>query len=236
MGSRAFMTALHWTVPATLSQPPPGCASTLIGWRGRVHGLVALAAAPVPDAAAVIAAMHRRRLATLLLSGDGPLAVGPLAASLGIGEWLAELAPEDKVRVLREWRARHGPTAMVGDGLNDAPVLAAASVGIAVADATDLAKESADVVLPRAGLGSLPWLLAHADHARRSIRANLAWAFSYNAVALTLAASGLLQPVIAAALMAGSSLVVVARSWRASRGAHTPPAVRAAALARAAAA
>jgi Cu2+-exporting ATPase len=222
MGSRHFMTALRWTVPDALSQVPPGCTSTLIGWEGSVHGLVALAAAPVPEAGDVIAALHWRRLSTLLLSGDAPAPVAQSAAALRIGEWRAELEPEDKVRLLREWAARRGPVAMVGDGLNDGPVLAAASVGIAVAGATDLARESADVVLPRAGLGALPWLLEQADQARRSIRANLAWAFTYNAVALTLAASGLLLPVIAAALMAGSSLFVVARSWRAGRSANGP--------------
>jgi len=231
MGSRHFMTDLRWTVPDALSQVPPGCTSTLIGWEGGVHGLVALAAAPVPEAGDVIAALHRRRLSTLLLSGDAPAPVAQAAAALRIGEWRAELEPEDKVRLLREWAARRGPVAMVGDGLNDGPVLAAASVGIAVAGATDLARESADVVLPRAGLGALPWLLEQADQARRSIRANLAWAFTYNAVALTLAASGLLLPVIAAALMAGSSLFVVARSWRAGRSANGPQTLPAAPLA-----
>ena len=234
MGSRQLMTALHWTVPDAWSRTPPACTSALIGWDAAVHGLVELAATPVPEAHDVIAALHRRHLSTLLLSGDASAAVAQVASALGIGEWRSEVEPEAKVHLLRAWAARRGPVAMVGDGLNDGPVLAAASVGIAVAGAADLAKESADVVLPRAGLGALPWLLDKADQARRSIRANLAWAFAYNAVALTLAASGLLLPVFAAALMAGSSLLVAARSWRAGRRTAEPQVLHAAPLAPAA--
>ena len=216
LGSAAFMHRLGWDIPRALVESvTPGGTLAFVAWGGRVHGLVILTAPPTPQAAPMLAALRRRGLQTLLLSGDGATSVQALATTLGFSSWHAALLPEDKVAVLREWSARRGALAMVGDGLNDAAVLAAASVGIAVGHATDLARESADVVLPRSDLSSLPWLLRQADAVRRSVRANLVWAFAYNAVALALAAAGLLQPVGAAALMAGSSLLVALRSWRA---------------------
>lgn len=222
MGSEDFMTGLGWTVaPALKGTDDDGCTSTFVGWGGAARARLSFVATPVAEAAGVIAALHGRGLATLLLSGDGPGAVERVASRLGIANWHARLLPQDKVALLRDWSTRHGTIAMVGDGLNDGPVLAAAAVGIAVGGATDLARESADVVLPRNGLASLPWLLGEVDRVRRTVRANLLWAFGYNAVALALAASGLLQPVLAAALMAGSSLLVVARSWLAHRRAET---------------
>ncbi len=218
MGSARLMSALAWPVPRALAAPlPAGTTQVYVGWEGRPRARFVLADEPRPEAQTVVTTLRGQGLETLLLSGDGTRAVAPLAGALGIRTWHAGLSPEAKVKQILHWAESHGPVAMVGDGLNDGPVLASAAVGIAVGDATDLAKESADVIMPTGGLAALPWLVQLARDVRRCVRINLAWAFGYNAVALALAASGYLQPVVAAALMAGSSLLVVARTLRTAR-------------------
>jgi Cu2+-exporting ATPase len=164
------------------------------------------------EAPAVVAALRRRGVDAALLSGDRPAAVARVAQAAGIATWQAGLSPLDKATVLQAWNRTGGPAAMAGDGLNDGPVLAAASVGIAVGGASDLARETADLCLPKDGFATLPWLIDHARRVRRTILVNVIWALGYNAVALTLAAGGLLQPIFAATLMAGSSLLVVGNS------------------------
>jgi len=220
MGSEAWMGHLGLTVPSVLCNTEHAGTRVLVAWAGRVRGCITFDETLMVDAGAALVALRDRGLPTLLLSGDTRSAVARTAAALGIHQWRAELLPEDKTRELQRFARAHGNVAMVGDGSNDGPALAAAAVGIAVGAATDLAKESADVVLPPGGLGNLAWLIDLAQHAQRSVRANLAWAFGYNLIALALAASGFLQPVIAAALMAGSSVLVVTRSWRAAE--HPP--------------
>ena len=154
----------------------------------------------------------------MLLTGDRAEAAAGIAAEVGVDDCEAGLSPEGKRTSLQRWRVQGGGVAMVGDGLNDGPVLAAADVGIAVGSATDLARETAAIVLPpEGGLRLLPWAIGLSRAVRRTIQTNLEWAFGYNLVGLALAASGHLRPVLAALLMAGSSLLVVLNSLRLER-------------------
>jgi Cu2+-exporting ATPase len=190
-----------------------------VGWGERVHAVLSFDDTPLPEARATVEALRRRGLRVLLLTGDLPGAAQRIAGAVGIAaeDVEAGLAPEAKRARLRAHRTDCGVVAMVGDGLNDAPVLAAADVGIAVGSATDLARASAMIVLPAGGLWMLPWAVDVARAVRMTILTNLIWAFGYNLVAVTLAWFGLLQPVFAAAVMAGSSLVVALNSLRLER-------------------
>ena len=186
-----------------------------VGWGREVRAILSLDDAPDPDARSTVEQLGRRGLRVMLLTGDLEQAAQRLAGAVGIADVQAELSPEAKRGVLA--RQRSEAVAMVGDGLNDGPVLAAADVGIAVGSGTDLARETAALVLPPGGLWMLPFVIDMARSVRKTILGNLMWAFGYNLVALILAVFGLLQPVLAAAVMAGSSLLVVANSLRLER-------------------
>jgi heavy metal translocating P-type ATPase len=170
-----------------------------------------------PEAAEAVAELRRRGLALTMLSGDRPEAAQSLAQECGLTEVLASCTPDLKLAALREARGRGEVVGMVGDGLNDAPALAAADLGLAVAGASDLALESAQVTLLGGDLRRIPWTLDLARRSERLVRQNLAWAFGYNGIALIAAFFGYLHPLLAAAAMLGSSLFVLANSLRLSR-------------------
>jgi heavy metal translocating P-type ATPase len=163
----------------------------------------------------MLAALRALRIEASILTGDRSAAGERLAAELGLPVETG-LLPEDKLRRLDAAHGR-GRVAMVGDGINDAPVLAAADVGIAVGPAADLAKRAGSVLLVGEDLRRIPDLFAIARHCRRRIRLNLAWAFTYNGLGIPLAAAGLLSPVFAAVAMIASSLTIVALSRGAGR-------------------
>jgi Cu2+-exporting ATPase len=244
-GGAALMCELGWQLPPALSERAEEMASTghsvvFVGWSenacaGRARAVLSFDDTPLPEAAATIDALRSLGLRVVLLSGDHAGAAARVAAMVGVDEWQAGLLPEAKRAALDLYRARYGATAMVGDGLNDGPGLACADVGIAVASATDLARETADLVLPADGLWLLPWVVCRARAVRSTILANLAWAFGYNLIALTCAVLGLLRPILAAAVMAGSSLLVVLNSLRLERlpGPSYPSALQSSAAAQA---
>ncbi len=184
-----------------------------------LRGLLAFGDTIKPEAAEAIAALHTRGVRTVLVTGDNRGSARAVAAELGIDEVRAEVLPETKAAIVGELKRDGAIVAMVGDGINDAPALAAASVGIAMSTGTDVAMEAAGITLMRGD----PRLVADAiDVSRRTyakIRQNLFWAFFYNAVGMPLAALGFLNPVIAGAAMAFSSVSVVSnalllRGWR----------------------
>jgi Cu2+-exporting ATPase len=152
-----------------------------------------------------------------LLSGDRREVVARVAASIGCKYFAGELSPIDKPLLLSAIRASEGLVAMIGDGVNDAPAMGAADVGIAFGPAADLVKETADVTMLREDLREIPRLLGLARKTFQIVRQNLAWAFLYNAVAIVIAAFGLLRPAVAAAAMVLSSVCVVHNSMRLSR-------------------
>jgi Cu+-exporting ATPase len=185
-------------------------------------GLLAFGDTVKPGAAQAIAALRSRGIASLLVTGDNAGSAAAVAAQVGIAQVRAEVLPEQKGAVIAELRESGAVVAMVGDGLNDAPALAAADVGVAMSTGTDVAMHAAGITLMRGD----PTLVADAiDISRRTyakIRQNLFWAFVYNVVGIPLAALGLLSPVIAGAAMAFSSVSVVAnaltlRSWKGSK-------------------
>ncbi|WP_319432181.1 heavy metal translocating P-type ATPase [Mycobacterium sp. RTGN5] len=181
---------------------------------GQVCGVVAVADAVKDSAADAVAALHRRGLRTVLLTGDNAAAAGAVAAQVGIDEVIAEVLPEGKVDVIEQLREQGRVVAMVGDGINDGPALASADLGLAIGRGTDVAIGAADIILVRDDLDIVPQALDLAKATMRTIRTNLFWAFGYNVAAIPIAAAGLLNPLIAGAAMAFSSFFVVSNSLR----------------------
>ena len=185
-----------------------------VGWSGKINGILLLDDMLLPEVPIMVETLKKLDMRTMLLTGDLPAVASRIAKSAGVEEWKASMSPDEKCNFLEQWGGIEDPAIMVGDGLNDGPVLARAEVGIAVGSATDLARETADLVLPEKGLALLPWVILLSRAVHRTIITNLLWAFGYNIVAITLAVFGLLQPILAAGLMAGSSLLVVFNSLR----------------------
>jgi P-type Cu2+ transporter len=188
-----------------------------LGATGRGQAAFQWVDPPRPETAAVVQALADRGLALHLFSGDSTQRVSRFAAELGIAGALGRMSPEDKLARVRQLQAEGRCVAMVGDGLNDAPVLAGADVSIAVAGSAALARRSADLVLVGHSLWRIPQAIGLAQRTRRIIRQNLAWAVGYNLLALPLAAAGWVTPWLAALAMVVSSLTVTLNALRLAR-------------------
>jgi Cu2+-exporting ATPase len=173
---------------------------------------------PRDDAAEVVAALQARGLAVELLSGDRERTVARLAAELGIATWRAACSPADKVARLEALAAEGRKVLMVGDGLNDAPALAAASVSLSPSSAIDISQTAADAVFQGRRLAPVVETLTLARRAERLVKQNLWLAFGYNALTIPLAVAGMVTPLIAAIAMSSSSLVVIGNALRLARG------------------
>jgi len=192
-----------------------GRTAVLIAVDGRAVGVIALADAARPTAAATVAALHESGIAVVMLTGDNEATARRIADQLGIDTVIAEVLPGDKANKIAELQRAGKRVAMVGDGVNDAPALAIADLGIAIGAGTDVAIDTADIVLMRSDPLDVPVALRIGKGTLRKMRQNLGWAISYNAIALPIAAGvfvpafGLvLRPEIAALSMSGSSLIV----------------------------
>ncbi len=177
-------------------------------------GIIALMDSPKPDAAQAVAGLKDKGVDVTMITGDNQTTARVIAEGTGIRQVLSGIAPSGKADEIRRLRSKGNIVAMVGDGINDAPALAAADVGIAMAAGSDVAIESADVVLLRSGLMGIVEAFELSRRTFRVIKQNLFWAFFYNVAALPLAVSGILNPIVAAAAMAVSSVTVVTNSLR----------------------
>ena len=180
----------------------------------RPLGLLAFSDLPRPTAREAVAALRRAGIGVVLLTGDSSGAAHAIAAVLGIDRVAAEILPEGKADRIAALRAEGAIVAMVGDGINDAPALAAADVGMAMGTGTDVAMHTAGITLMRGDPALVPQAIDLARRTHRTIRQGLSWAFFYNLIAVPLAAFGMLSPVVAGAAMALSSVSVVANALR----------------------
>ena len=222
VGRETLFAEHGMTAPASLAAhcrawEEAGCTAVLAGWDGRVRGAIAVADTIKPSAAGAVARLRGLGLHPMLLTGDNEATARAVAAAVGIEDVIAGTLPADKAAVIAGLQARGHQVAMVGDGINDAPALAAADLGLALGSGTDVAMSAADLILLRDDLGAVPDAIGLSRATFRTIRQNLGWAFGYNAAAIPLAALGYLNPVLASAAMTLSSVFVVSNSLRLQR-------------------
>ena len=222
VGRISLMESRSLDMPAELSQAAGRAESrgrTVVaaGWDGRVRALFAVADAVKPTSAEAIRRLQGLGLRPVLLTGDNRATAEAVAANVGIDEVTAEVRPADKTEIVRRLQSEGRVVAMVGDGVNDAPALAQADLGLAIGTGTDVAIEASDLTLVSGDLRAAPDAIRLARRTLTTIKSNLFWAFAYNVAAIPLAAAGFLNPMLAGAAMALSSIFVVTNSLRLRR-------------------
>jgi Cu+-exporting ATPase len=222
VGRSWLMDEWSLTIPSELEQAKTAAEATgktavLAAWDGEVRGLFVVADTVKPTSAEAIASLKKLGLRPVLLTGDNQATAQAVAAEVGIDEVIAEVLPSGKADVIQRLQAEGRVVAMVGDGVNDAPALAQADLGLSIGTGTDVAIEASDLTLVSGDLRAAADAIRLSQSTLRTIKQNLTWAFAYNVIALPAAAFGLLNPAIAGAAMGLSSLSVVANALRLRR-------------------
>jgi copper-transporting P-type ATPase V len=222
VGRRALLTEADMVIPpgveeAMVALEQQGRTAVLVGWEGQARGVLAVADTVRDEARDIISRLRAMDLRVAMITGDNARTAQAIASAVGIDRVLAEVHPADKQAEVARLQEAGEVVAFVGDGVNDAPALVQADLGIAIGTGTDVAIESSDLTLLRGDLGGVPTAIELSRRTYRTIVQNLFWAFGYNTAALPLAAVGLLNPVIAGAAMAFSSVSVVGNSLRLRR-------------------
>ncbi len=194
-----------------------GHTAVLAGWDGEARGVLVVSDTVKPSSRAAISELRRLGLRPVLLTGDNERTARAVAEQVGVDEVIAEVLPSDKAAVVRRLQEEGRVVAMVGDGVNDAPALAQADLGLAIGTGTDVAIEASDLTLVSGDLRAAVDAIRLSRATLRTIKQNLTWAFAYNVAALPLAMAGLLNPIVAGAAMALSSVSVVANALRLRR-------------------